>query len=254
MGHWKDALSHSQQPSLQVWPSLHSSWRSLVPQVYRFSWRAFPSVDIIHVLTHEYQTVNMQSHSVKMQKKTRTRDNFDTPFLPPGIVTPGPGISQECLRCCQQHLPYFSGHIKHTHTHTQAQFVQLIWQSDEEMQRQLTFIVSKTSDNLTQTLMEERGCLWMIRCVQFQCYQLDLGTNTALLLGKGLFVRVVAWFHAEVQSSWKVLAGHCYFYKINMEPKLKSHWRLTHFLPQFYIDTPISHNFKTSCLILHRSL
>lgn len=40
-------LKYSQQPSLQVWPSLHSSWQSLTPLVYRFSWTAFPAMNKI---------------------------------------------------------------------------------------------------------------------------------------------------------------------------------------------------------------
>lgn len=44
----------------------------------------------------------------------------NTPFLPPGSVTPGPGLAQECSRCSQQHSPYFS-------VQTQAHDVQIIW-------------------------------------------------------------------------------------------------------------------------------
>lgn len=55
-----------------------------------------------------------------------TLEPEDTPFLPPGSVTPGPGLAQECSRCSQQHLSYFSAH-------TQAHYVHCIRQSNHTL-------------------------------------------------------------------------------------------------------------------------
>lgn len=58
--------THSPQPFLQVWPSLHSFWQSLAPLVYRFSWRAFPAP----CDTQEYE---VSVWHVIFQQKARTQ-------------------------------------------------------------------------------------------------------------------------------------------------------------------------------------
>lgn len=117
--HWSyTGHRYSQLPSSQVWPSLRSVWQSLTPLVYMFSWRAFPASDIMLHRKTLVRRVSVTCHISIQDQDSRSMERQDTllwhtvPFQPPGSVTPGPGPAQECSRCSQPHLLYFSARTK----------------------------------------------------------------------------------------------------------------------------------------------
>lgn len=67
----KYGCRHSQQPSLQVSPSLRFFGHSLTPLVCRFSWRASPLLDIIIMLHAEQFSHNIHSKHVASNQKSK---------------------------------------------------------------------------------------------------------------------------------------------------------------------------------------
>lgn len=54
----------------------------------------------------------------------------------------------------------------------------------------------------------------MFRGINFKYMRYWPGTNTTIVsLSESLFVSILPWFHTEMQSSWEVPTGHCYFCK-----------------------------------------
>lgn len=113
-----------------------------------------------------------------------------------------------------------TGHIfLHTQTHTNS------CQSNEDSYKstnggEIAYLHTFKDFGQFHTSTKEKEVNVFITVTSSFCDQRSLWqTDVLLLLRESLFIRILAWFHTELQGSRKVSTGHCYFCKQNkMDP------------------------------------